>query len=235
MLPAAAGNIDAFWSNGLFLSLEVVSALSGELIKALKDGDLSRKRFQPIEDLTKGLTLEWDQFVYCTYVCFRDPKLWVTWMKFVMVTILHGGTRKVSTLLRYVESGDRSILDNMHKTENHLSPNTRAPMTLGWTETFASIRDLLIKVDKGEKSYEEARSFLKNIMNSGELCPKSLKLDDDWPSVDVNSPFFYPQFLIWGKRHVKDPKMKLMFSTSPFTFLGFVLPYMSPPQDNQIF
>src|SRR5262249_32828395 len=71
----AAGFVDALFSRGLSNSLEIVNALTGRLLDALREDDFSLERFTFVQTLEQGLLDFNDDLVANAYTSFTDFRL----------------------------------------------------------------------------------------------------------------------------------------------------------------
>jgi FADH2 O2-dependent halogenase len=72
----AAGFIDPLYSKGLYTTLMSTALLAHLLIDAHRDGDYSRERFQPLEELTLRYVAAHDRVVANSIKSWSNYKLW---------------------------------------------------------------------------------------------------------------------------------------------------------------
>jgi FADH2 O2-dependent halogenase len=81
MTSHAAGFVDALFSRGLSNTFEIVNALGGRLLDALRDDDFDPARFAYVQDLEQGLLDFNDDLVANAYTSFGNYKLWDAWFR----------------------------------------------------------------------------------------------------------------------------------------------------------
>ncbi|MCX4591804.1 tryptophan 7-halogenase [Streptomyces sp. NBC_01549] len=76
LMSHAAGFIDPLYSRGLSNTFEVVDALAGRLLDAIREDDFSVDRFEYVEELEQGLLHYNDELVNASYISFSHFRLW---------------------------------------------------------------------------------------------------------------------------------------------------------------
>ena len=79
LLGHAAGFIDPLYSKGLYTTMMSLGVLADLLLEARHDGNYSRQRFQPLEDLTLGFIRTNDRLIANSYKAFSNYKLWTVY------------------------------------------------------------------------------------------------------------------------------------------------------------
>lgn len=77
----AAGFVDALFSRGLSNTLEIVNALGGRLLDALRDDDFAVEHFEYVQELEQGLLDFNDNLVSNAYTSFQSFDLWDVWFR----------------------------------------------------------------------------------------------------------------------------------------------------------
>jgi FADH2 O2-dependent halogenase len=175
LLAAAYGSgfIDALYSRGLANSIEVVSALAPRLLKALKDDDFSRDRFEYIQTLQDNNIANNDKMVSSSYVAFRDYDLWNAWLRIWAMGVGLGDLRLASIYRRYLHTHEESIL-----------PDNEEPMGLfysnhlGFKALFDQAVAEVAEVEAGTLSSKEAARRIFALVGKADFSPPANKLGD---------------------------------------------------------
>jgi FADH2 O2-dependent halogenase len=77
----AYGFVDALFSRGLAITMDVINTLAGRVLGALRADDFSMSRFEYVETFTKNLVEYNDQLVNCAFISFADYRLLNAWLR----------------------------------------------------------------------------------------------------------------------------------------------------------
>lgn len=153
LLAQAAGAVDALFSRGMYITMEVINSLAGRLIAAVMESDFAPERFAPIERLTQGLLDAHDRVVHGSYIAFRDFALWNAWYRVWGL----GGTltslRFRQAHLKYKSTGDRRFLEDL---EAHRFVGTPCADLESYQTLFNDAYALMLKVESGAVDVQRA-------------------------------------------------------------------------------
>lgn len=179
LLAHAAGFVDPLYSSGLNLTTGHVDILSRHLLQAFEDDNFSAERFQPVQDFFQRGEKLFDEVVGSSFVSFRDYDLWDAWYRVWVVALLVGTCLNAKLYLRYIQTGDRRVLD-----ESNMAP---------YTGVIGSEFEAFVPV------YQKALSIIDEVRDDG-LDPKvaAAQLRGLWKDVD-----FVPTYFDWSNPEVR--------------------------------
>ena len=175
-LTAAAhgsGFIDALFSRGLASSTEVLNALASRLLKAVKDDDFSREKFEYLERVEEANMRINDRLTSTSYACFRSFETWNAWYRIWALGVGLGDLRLTSAYRKYKKSHDESVL-----------PDAEEPMGLffsqhaGYGELFESCAQQVDAMIAGSATTQQTADEIFRRMRECKFAPPSLKLGD---------------------------------------------------------
>ena len=196
LLSNSHGFIDPLYSKGLLNSFEAVHALAGRLMKALKDDDFSPERFEYINKLQAQQLKDTDQIVYNAYRSMADFDLWNAWTQLWLATVVFGDTYIFRTCLKYMHSGDVSLLENLDEDP---CPGARAPFAEDMRSIVNNYEAILDRFEAGELTAQEAANKMLANLENANWIPKSIYA---WGSPDARHLDFnliLEDWFTWGK------------------------------------
>lgn len=122
VLGDAAGEVDPFLSRSLVTSLEVVNALAGRLLSALRDDELGPARFDYVERLQSQMLDVNDQLATMVYQSLSDPLLFKAVLRVWEVGSLYGTLQLRGANARLRRTGDESALRELENLKYLGSP-----------------------------------------------------------------------------------------------------------------
>lgn len=175
LMSHAAGAVDALFSRGMGNTMAVIEAFVPRFLAARSKGDYSSEQFSYVDKLSQTILDNNDKLIAGSYISFRDFDLWRAWSKMWFLAWNLGGMRLNGAYYRFLESGDDAILDELHKGE---LPGTFAPEAPSAQAQFEKCFDLMLQVDRGERSPRDIIPDLAHILGDGEASPAPLNLHD---------------------------------------------------------
>jgi FADH2 O2-dependent halogenase len=176
LMSHAAGAVDALFSRGMANTFQVLNSAAAMLLDAFKDRrDFSAERFNYIERMNQTALNFNDQLVHGAYVAFRDFDLWRAWSKVWFLSWHMGFTRIAGTLLDFYERGDRSVFSVF---EDAKFPGSFCPDVPEFQETFASLVNVIDRVESGAVAVDEAPATLSRTFAEASFAPTPLNLWD---------------------------------------------------------
>ena len=220
LLAHAAGFVDPLYSSGLNLTTGHVDILSRHLLRAFEDGDFSGERFQPVEDFFQRGEKLFDEVVGSSFVSFRDYELWDAWYRVWVVALLVGTCLNAKLYLRYLETGERKVLDE----SNH------APYTGVSGSQYEEFRPVyekaLATIDRfrdGELDAKAAASTIRNLWTETDFVPTYF----DWCNPEVRTtPAFtvagVTKMYFWYRLRSPEKIHRALFDWSPLTAYRYI-------------
>jgi FADH2 O2-dependent halogenase len=175
LMSHAAGAIDALFSRGMANTMAIIEAFMSTYFKARQDGDFSARRFAYIDTLNQSVLDNNDKLVAGSYIAFRDFDLWRAWSKMWYLAWNLGVVRIAGTYYQYLETGDATVLDRLHKGE---LPGTFCPELASSQQQFTDCYQVMRDVAAGQLTSADAVAQLAWILDDGEASPAPLNLQD---------------------------------------------------------
>lgn len=175
LMSHAAGAVDALFSRGMANTFAVVEAFVPRLLAGLQDGDLSAERFAYVDRLNQAILDNNDRLIHGSYVSFRDFDLWRAWSKMWYLAWNLGVIRYAGSYYRYLETGEVADLDLLHDAP---LPGTFCPELESAQEQFETCYRIILDVEAGRMTPEEAVPKLAWTLGDGEASPEPLNLFD---------------------------------------------------------
>jgi FADH2 O2-dependent halogenase len=195
LMPHAAAFVDPLFSSGLSVAMSAINGLGWRLIAAKKDGDWSRKRFQPVEQRVLENFDYFDRLVSHSYVAFSNFELWNAWYKLWILASVYGSAGTLEVLGAAARKGPEELALSETAPYDLLQAG-RIP---NYANTFTAACGEIDAYEAGKQTAADAaRKIREHIAGSG-LWPKP------WGNLDVRSPgiFTVPRvgrFIAWVKK-----------------------------------
>jgi tetracycline 7-halogenase / FADH2 O2-dependent halogenase len=170
---AGSGFLDALFSRGLASSVEVINALAGRLIPAVKEDDFRAERFEYISRVHEINLRNNDKLVFAAYTSFRDFDLWNAWFRVWALGVGLGDLKLASIYNRYKKSHDESLL-----------PDSEEPMGLfysqhqGFKELFDAGVAKMDEVEAGTTDPKEAARYIFSLVRNAKFNAAADQLGD---------------------------------------------------------
>jgi FADH2 O2-dependent halogenase len=205
----ATGALDALFSRGMANSVEGLYILMQTLLPALKEDDLSAKRFELVERWQQRLLDYNDRLVNCSFISFRDFELWNAWWRVWSL----GGLLNVFRIKKmqdvFEATRDVKVLAGLDEPPRHigsLCPN------LDWYESlFDGAASAVEAVERGELSSSVAAAKILTMFDRPDYVPPMFRMHD--PARHFNCAFEatdIEELLAWG-RTAAPPLRELCF------------------------
>jgi tetracycline 7-halogenase / FADH2 O2-dependent halogenase len=111
LLSHAAFFVDPLFSSGLVLTTAGVDMLAQQLFECFATNDFAVEKFSHIDDFFVKNVRFFDRVVGNSFTSFRDIDLWDAWFRVWVVGLLVGTEMNGKSFLRFLETGDKSVLD----------------------------------------------------------------------------------------------------------------------------
>lgn len=221
LLAHAAGFVDPLFSSGLNLTTGHVDILSRHLLVAFDDGDFSASRFAAVESFFLTGEKVFDQVVGGAFTAFRDFDLWDAWYRMWVVALLVGTCYNAKLYLRYLQTGDRRLLE----------ASQHPPYTGVLGSAFPQFRplfdrhiELMQQVREGSLDSKTAAAEMRGLWRGIDFVPTYF----DWSNPRVRTT---PAFTVMGVTRMyfwyffKAPKeiYRALFDWSPLTAYRYIL------------
>ena len=171
LLSHAYGFIDALYSRGLISSFEVVHALAGRLLEALRVDDFSMNRFEYVNRLQRAQLVHADEMVNNAYRAMADFRVWDAWTKLWMASKLFGDLWIFRSIMKFVDGGDTSLFAALDEDPR---PGSGAPFAQRMQELIGLSTRLLDDLDKGAVTTDHVARQLLDAMGRSDWLPQSL-------------------------------------------------------------
>jgi len=221
LMAHAYGFIDPLYSRGLVSTAEVINALAGRLIDALRADDFSEKRFDYIDRLQKASLEANDRMVHSSYVAFRDFSLWNAWIRFWVTSKIFGDVRLYAAWLAYSNSGDTKFLDAL---ENDPAPGTACPSVEEVQAFLSRGFDTMQQVADGKLATAAGIAALTRLLKEDPVIPPN----SNWGNFKIRHMDFdanvMRDLIIWGK--MKSPRKirSRLFAFNPAPLMAASMP-----------
>jgi FADH2 O2-dependent halogenase len=221
LLSHAGFFIDPLYSTGLALTTATVDLLSRQLLEAFRSRDFAEESFAHLDDFFHRNIGYLDSVVASSFVGFRDAELWDSWFRVWVVALLIGTELSANVYLRYVETGDRRVLE-----ESGAEPYT---VLLGggfpeWRAVFDQALAWMDQVRAGQAAPKAAAAAIRGLMKDLPYVPTYFRWHD--PRVRTT-----PAFTVWGMTrmycwyYLRTPRelRRRLYGWSPLTAYGVIL------------
>lgn len=153
LMSHAAGFIDPLYSRGLTNTSEVINALAGRLLAALREDDFSVERFDYVDRLQKGLIRYNDELVDASFISFSDYQLWNAVYRVWCAAEVPVNLRFDRYLDRFEETRDDGVFQEM---EDAPYPGLLMPDLPGYKRVWDRMVALCDEVHRGERPAADA-------------------------------------------------------------------------------
>lgn len=110
-LPHAASFVDPLYSSGMSVLTVAVDLIAEALLPALAEDTFEAERFRRIEEVVNTGFDHYDHIVSRSFDAFQSYELWNAWNRNWMMGNFLGTFGPLASLVRYLSTGDRAILD----------------------------------------------------------------------------------------------------------------------------
>jgi tetracycline 7-halogenase / FADH2 O2-dependent halogenase len=193
VIADAAGFVDTLFSRDLGNSLEMVNALAGRLLEAVKADDFSAARFTEVQKTQQALLDFTDDLVASAYVAFRDYRLWDAWFRVWATAELLSICELNRTYAGYLAARDSTVLARLEG----LAPGGWLPGQAQSLLTEAS--DRLRAVEESAQDPATAATAIKQAVAAADFVPPALRLAEpagNW--LDLN-PASARKIIRWAR------------------------------------
>ena len=170
MIGDAAGFVDTLFSRDLGDSLEMVNALAGRLLEAVKADDFGEARFTEVQKAQQALLDFTDDLVASAYLASRDYRLWDAWFRVWATAELLSICEVNRTYAGYLSARDSTVLTRLEG----LAPGGWLPGQAQSLLTEAS--DRLRAVAEASQDPATAATAIKQAVAAAEFVPPTLRL-----------------------------------------------------------
>jgi FADH2 O2-dependent halogenase len=168
LMSHATGFVDPLFSLGLSNTVEVINALAGRLLAALRDDDFSVDRFRFVEQLEQAVLDVNDDLVNCSFIAFSHPRLWDAVFRVWGLGATPAIMRLTHALLRATTTGDNRVLDGLESARH---TGLWWPDHDGFARLFTLMVDLCKEYDTGEISGDQAADQLMAAIQRADFVP----------------------------------------------------------------
>jgi tetracycline 7-halogenase / FADH2 O2-dependent halogenase len=228
LLAHAGAFIDALYSSGMNLTIATIDGLAKRLLNAFKTDDFSVEQFQDLNDRFLTNVYHVDEFVGSSFVAFQDYELWDAWFRLWVVGLLINTELSANLFLRFLETGDRSVLDQSdHVPYTGVLGSAFTEYRPLFDQAFAEIE----KVRLNQAEPKAAARTIRALYRSLTYVPTYFRWDD--PKVRST-----PAFTLWGVTRMyfwyyfRSPERvrKQLFEWNPITAYKYI--YQSVRRSN---
>lgn len=147
LMSHAAGFVDPFYSRGLVNSMDIIHAFAPRFMKAVKDGDFSRTRFEPVEILQDKIIRHNDELVDCSYISFRDYAVWNAYLR-IWILGTYGSEAALYTALKtFRDKGDAEALGVFDSPD---CPGLLCPVGTWFRDLFDAVTPVVLAYERRE-------------------------------------------------------------------------------------
>ncbi len=190
----ASGFIDALFSRGLANACEFTNAAAGLLLKAIKDDDFSKERFEYLERLSQTNIDFNDMMVNCAFISFRDFDLWNAWFRVWALGVGLGDLRLTASYRKFKNTHDVSVL-----------PDAEEPMGVfyahhhGYKEFFLDVVAKMEAVDAGLVGPKEAARYIFQKISEADFhSPANKMAIPEARCINVGAPITLIKTVAWA-------------------------------------
>lgn len=218
LMSHAAGFIDPLFSRGLANTMDVINSFAERLLEGLADDDLSAERFEFIERLQQGLLDFNDQLVHCSYISFRDYRLWNAWVRvWALGEAALDQMRLLNAYARFRATGDRSVFRTL---DDVLYPGMACPTHEGYKEMwYDSVADLEA-VDAGTLDPGTAADRIFRRLDEANLSAPATHLSNPARRYVDGGLLTSMKVLVWGKLQAPEEIRKNYFGFRTTDLMG---------------
>ena len=197
----AAGFVDALFSRGLSNSLEIVNALTGRLLDALRADDFSPDRFAFVQTLEQGLLDFNDDLVANAYTSFSDFRLWDAWFRVWSTGQILATFEINRTYAKFLASGSDDALRDLER----IAPHGAIPDYPPVRALIGSVGRDVREVAEGHLPAAEAASRIMTRLTSADFIPPAFGLadpDNRWFNAKAHK---VARTLFWARHSAPPP------------------------------
>jgi FADH2 O2-dependent halogenase len=217
MLSHTYGFIDPLYSRGLISTFETVHALAGCLINALKTDNFSLDNFSYVSRLQAAQLANTDQIVSTAYRAMSHFELWNAWTQLWLATKMLGDTYIFRTCLKYMETGDRSLLSQL---DEEPYPGAAAPFAQEVGYLLQQAGYFLAQVETQSLTPSQGAEGILSLLQKAQSLPHSVY---PWGSSEaryIDFNLIFKEWIAWGKTQAPETLQKHLFDfeLSPLAF-----------------
>jgi FADH2 O2-dependent halogenase len=192
-LPHAAAFVDPLYSSGMSVLTLAVDLIAEALLKAVAADDYSTERFRHIEDVVNTGFDHYDMIVSRAFDSFASYETWNAWNRHWFLGSMLGTFGPLSLLVRYMNRGDRSHLEQTTELDRIGVLASQLPQVVEVMRASGADIDASAR---GEVSHSEAARRIFARLGALDIVPRYMKFGD--PAVNVAATFTAQA----GSRHV---------------------------------
>nr|BFE73913.1 hypothetical protein GCM10020092_072140 [Actinoplanes digitatis] len=196
LMSHAAGFIDPLYSRGLSNTFEVVDALAGRLIEAVREDDFSVQRFEYVERLEQGLLDYNDKIVNSSYISFSHFRLWNAVFRVWGCFTTPATMRLLRARQNFAIDGDDR---HFKELEDAPYPGLWWPDSEGFKDLFELTHDTCLRYEAGEIDGDKAADIVFEAIRGCDVVNTPFGWKDD-----EDHRYFYPtaatmmKFMWWA-------------------------------------
>ena len=221
LMPSAAAFIDPLFSSGINLTLSGIDLLMNRLLKALDTGDFSEEPFQEIDAFFRVNFARYDQMISGAFTSFGDYELWDAWYRVWVVGLLLSTALNANLYLRYHETGDKSLFDQIHRAPYNRALGLAFP---AFQQDFDRAVDEMDAVRAGAKTAAEAAHAIRELFRESDYVPHYWR----WHDPEVRStPAFtvtgLARMYFWYRLRAPRTVWEPMYAWKPMTAFRYIV------------
>jgi len=195
LMSHAAGFIDPLFSRGLSNTFEVVHALVGRILTALKDDDFSVERFEYVDRLEKGLLQYNDDLVNSSYIAFSHFRLWNAVFRVWANFLTPGVMRLTRARLEFLVDNDVRHFDAL---EDAPHPGLWWPESTKFKNLLEATAETCEKYEVGEFTGDEAADIVFGLLKNCDLVNPVFGWDDEDRRLVLPTTALMIKFMYWA-------------------------------------
>jgi tetracycline 7-halogenase / FADH2 O2-dependent halogenase len=202
----AAGFIDALFSRGLSNTFEIINALVGRLLTAIKDDDFAVERFEYVQELEQGQLDFNDDLVANAYTSFQDWDLWDAWFRVWSLMQIMATFEVNKAYALYVDSRDPEVLNRLEHPWWRVTLSEFDPSKVDNADQVAVLRlltevsRLVQEVQAGRAQAKPTAERIRELMRAADFIPPAFGLADPENRWTNATTFKVLSTLRWAKR-----------------------------------
>lgn len=221
MLPHASGFIDPLFSSGLNITTGLNDILARKIIDAVKNNDFSQSNFDSANEFIASNIALYDKVVANSFFSFHNYQLWDAWFRVWSICIIIGTSINANQYLRYIDSKDKSLLENSENIPFNGLLGSKLPYCKSLLDRACEEID---NVKNDRKSPEEAARNIRALFKNATFFPDYW----NWEKKNVRtSPAFTATQLVkmhfWYRKNSPPEVIRDMYSWKLSTGLKYFL------------
>lgn len=204
LMSHAAGFIDPLFSRGLSNTFEVVYALVGRILTALKDDDFSVERFEYVDRLERGLLQYNDDLVNSSYIAFSHFRLWNAVFRVWANFLTPGVMRLTRARLEYLTDNDPRHFDALEQAPH---PGLWWPESTKFKNLLEATAETCEKYEIGEFTGDEAADTVFKLLKDCDLVNPVFGWNDEDRRMVLPTTLLMAKFMYWATRKAP-PEMR---------------------------